>query len=114
VANASSALDATANLTVTCTQGASTTLTLGQGSNADTGSTDASPLRRLSDGGDEYLNYALYSDSARTSVWNNDTGVSNTGTGSSQAFTVYGRVAAGQNTANAGSYADTVVATVTF
>jgi spore coat protein U-like protein len=41
------------------------------------------------------------------------TGVAHTGTGSATAITVYGQMAAGQNVP-AGSYADTVVATVSF
>lgn len=115
VTNATTALDQTATLTVTCTQGASATVTLGQGANADTGSTDDAPLRRLNTGS-EYLSYALYSDSARTTVFGNTagTGAAYTGTGSSGTITVYGRITAGQTSANAGSYSDTVVATITF
>ena len=44
----------------------------------------------------------------------NDTGVSHTGTGSEATLTVYAKVPAGQNTLPAGSYNDTVQATVTF
>jgi spore coat protein U-like protein len=88
---------------------------LGQGANADTGSTDAAPLRRLKDSGTNYLSYVLYSDSGRTALWGNDAtvDVAATGTGVADAHTVYGRVASGQNKP-AGSYSDTVVATVTF
>ncbi len=111
--NASTPLDATADLTVTCTQGASTTITMDQGSNADTGSTAASPLRRLKTGS-EYLSYNLYTDSGRTTVWNGTTGASYTGTGSSTSVTVYGRISSGQTSANAGSYSDTVAVTITF
>src|SRR2546426_5364633 len=50
-ANAAAALNGTGSVSVTCTSGASTTVTLGQGSNADTGSTAAVPLRRLKDAG---------------------------------------------------------------
>jgi spore coat protein U-like protein len=114
-ANASSALNGTGTVSVTCTSGASTTVTLGQGLNADTGSTDAAPVRRMSDGGTNYLSYSLYQDSGRSTVWGNTagTGLPHTGTGTLTALTVYGAVAAGQNVP-AGSYSDTVVATVTF
>jgi spore coat protein U-like protein len=114
-ANASTALSGTGTVNVTCTNGASTTVTLGQGANADTGSTDAAPARRLSDGTTNYLSYSLYQDTGRTTVWGNTvgTGVANTGTGTQTAITVYGSVAAGQNVPS-GSYSDTVVATVTF
>lgn len=115
VANATSALNGTGTITVTCTSGDATNITLGQGADADSGSTDAAPLRRMKDAGTDVLSYALYQDSARTTVWGNTlaTGVNETGTGVAQNVTVYGAVAAGQNVP-AGSYSDTVVATVTF
>ncbi len=114
-ANASTALAGTGTVNVTCTNGASTTVTLGQGSNANTGSTDAAPARRLKDGGTNYLTYELYQDTGHTTVWGNTagTGVANTGTGGQTSITVYGTVDAGQNVP-AGNYSDTVVATVTF
>jgi spore coat protein U-like protein len=113
-ANTSTALDGTGTVTVTCTSGGSTTITLGQGSNANTGSTDAVPLRRMNVG-TAFLSYFLYSESGRTTVWGNTagTGVAHTGTGTATAITVYGRTPAGQNVPP-GSYVDTVVATITF
>jgi spore coat protein U-like protein len=113
-AHASSDLDGTGTVTVTCTKNASTTITLGQGSNADTGSTDAAPLRRLKVGSN-YLSYGLYSDSGRSTVWGNTsgTGKAHTGTGTATDMTVYGRIPWGQNVPT-GSYTDTVVATVNF
>jgi spore coat protein U-like protein len=116
VANASSGGDlaGTATLSVACTSGASATITLGQGSNAAGGSTDAAPLRQMASGTDN-LAYALYQDSGHTTAWGNSagTGEEYTGTGSSTNVTVYGLVAKGQNVP-AGSYSDTVVATITF
>lgn len=113
-ANAASALDGSGSVTVTCTKDSNGTITLGQGANANTGSTDAAPLRRLSDGSN-FLSYALFSDASRSTEWGNTagTGVVHTGTGSSAAVSVYGRVASAQNVP-AGNYSDTVVATVTF
>jgi len=114
-ANASTALNGSGTVSVTCTSGASANVTLGQGSNAGGGSTDAVPVRRLKDTGTDFLAYSLYSDSGRTSVWGNTagTGVAHTGTGTLTALTVYGAVAAGQSVP-AGNYSDTVVATITF
>jgi spore coat protein U-like protein len=114
-ANASSPLTGSGAVNVTCTSGAATKVTLGQGSNADTGSTDAAPVRRLNDGSTNYLSYQLYTDNGYSTVWGNTagTGVAHTGTGTQTAITVYGSVAAGQNVPS-GSYSDTVVATVTF
>lgn len=113
---AGSAVDASGTITVACTKGSSNTVTLGQGSNANTGSTDAAPLRRLKDTGTNYLSYSLYQDSGRTTAWANTAG---TGLGYSAAssassnLTVYGRISASQD-GPAGSYSDTVVATITY
>jgi len=113
--NAAAPLNGTGSVSVTCSTGASTTVTLGQGSNADTGSTAAVPVRRLKDAGTNFLSYALYSDTGRTTAWGDTapTGLPHTGTGTLTALTVYGQIPAGQNVA-AASYSDTVVATVTF
>jgi spore coat protein U-like protein len=113
-ANVASDLDATGTLTVTCTNGSTGEISLGQGSNADTGSTDAAPVRRMVSGLN-FLSYALYQDAGRTTVWGNttDTDVAHSGDGTATDVTIHGRVASAQNVPT-GSYADTVVATVTF
>lgn len=59
------------------------------------------------------LQYNLYTTAARTTVWDNTTGVSNTGNGADQWATVYGRVPA-QATPAAGVYQDTVNVTVSW
>lgn len=111
-------LDVTATISTVCTAGQSAIVTLGQGVNASSGSTDTLPLRRLSSGliTPTYLSYYMYADSNRTALWGNTllTGVGISGTGSSVLTTVYARVPAGQTTVSAGTYTDTVVATVTF
>jgi spore coat protein U-like protein len=115
VTHASADLDSSATLTITCTNGSAATITLGQGSSADTGSTDTVPLRRMTDGTD-FLSYYLYQEAGRTTVWGNDASsdVDYTGTGSeTTSTTVYGRASQAQNVP-AGSYSDTVVATITF
>ncbi|MGH8549455.1 MAG: Csu type fimbrial protein [Methylococcales bacterium] len=114
VANAASALNGTGSVTITCTNGSSATITLDQGANPGGGSTNAIPLRRMTDGSN-FLSYFLYQNSSRTTVWGNTagTGVAATGTGTAAIHTVYGQVTAAQNLP-AGNYSDTVVATVTF
>ena len=111
VAHASTDLDGTGTVTVACTKGAAATVGLGLGSNAS-GST-----RRLSNGATEFLSYELYQDSGRTTVWSNSgAGLYSPGAAPSKVarnFTVYGRVASNQDV-TAGSYSDTVVATVNF
>jgi len=114
-ANHATALNGNATLTVTCTSGATANITLDQGVNAASGSTNAAPLRQMSDGNSHMLGYSLFQDSAHTTAWGNTagSGASYTGQGTSSSVTVYGQVTAGQNVPSA-SYSDTVVATVTF
>lgn len=105
----------TGSILAYCTTGSSATITLGQGANAASGSTDASPSRRLSNGSGVFLNYNLYQDSPATVIWGNTDGtgvvINDTGTGAVK--TVYGKIPSGQKVP-AGSYTDTVVATITF
>lgn len=110
VANASANLDGTGGVTVACTRGATASIALGSGSNAS-GST-----RRLGDGAGNFLSYELYSDSGRSSVWNTGAGTLALTAAPSRAardFTVYGRIAGNQDVP-AGTYGDTVTATVNF
>jgi len=111
VANASTDLDGTGGVNVACTKGVSATIGLGLGSNAS-GST-----RRMTDGSSNYLTYELYQDSGHSTVWGNaGAGLLSPAAAPSKAarsFTVYGRVTSNQD-ATAGSYTDTVVATVNF
>lgn len=115
-ANASTGADVTGSgtITYTCTSGTAATITLGQGSNSGTGSSDASPVRRLKDGSN-YLSYQLYQNTERTTVWGNTggTGLGTNGTGNEQTATVYGKINKGQNAA-VGTYSDTVTATITY
>jgi spore coat protein U-like protein len=106
-----SQLDATSTLTLTCTSGTAAAI----GLNAGTGSGATVTVRKMTSAGNT-LNYALYQDAGRTTIWGNTVGtdtVSTTGTGAAQTITVYGRIPASQ-TSPIGSYADTVTATVTF
>jgi spore coat protein U-like protein len=112
------AVNGTGTVTVACTNGLTgAVITLGQGLHAAGGSTDAVPLRQMQDAGTDKLTYKLYSDSGRTTVWGNTAGAglaASTGTGTNQNLTVYGTIDSGQSTLPAGSYADMVVATITF
>jgi spore coat protein U domain-containing protein, fimbrial subunit CupE1/2/3/6 len=111
VANASSNLDATGMVTVACTKGATATIGLGLGSNAS-GNT-----RRMTDGSTNFLTYEVYQDSSRSAVWGNSgaelLSPSAAPSKSTRDFTVYGRIPSNQDVP-AGSYADTVTATVNF
>jgi spore coat protein U-like protein len=113
VTNASTALDGTGSVTISCTKNTSATIGLGVGGFA------SGAQRRMSDGAatPSYGNYDLYQDSGRTTAWTNSgAGLLSPSAAPSKAartYTVYGRVPAGQDIP-AGSYTDTVVATVNF
>jgi spore coat protein U-like protein len=105
-------INTTGSITVTCTNGASTFVKLGQGLHAGGASTNAVPVRQMASGGN-FLPYSLSTLDTQAVVWEMTTGVAHAGTGIATVMTVYGRIAAGQNVP-AGAYADTVVARVTF
>jgi len=110
VANATTPLDGTGSVVVTCTKGAGTRIDLGLGGNA------SGSVRRML-GGTDLLTYELYTDTGRSTVWGSGAGAGQTIAAAPnknpRTFTVYGRVAAGQDV-GAASYADTVVATINF
>lgn len=121
VVNAASPLNASGTVTITCTKGAATTVSLGLGNNP------AGSVRKMKDAGSDLLIYELYQPPNTTpgtacsyaspTVW---------GTAGVNLFTpaaapdknartynICGQVAGGQDLP-AGSYADTVLATVNF
>jgi spore coat protein U domain-containing protein, fimbrial subunit CupE1/2/3/6 len=104
-------VDQTSTIQVTCTN----TTPYNIGLNAGTGTGATVATRKLTSGANT-VNYTLYSNSGRTTVWGNtvstDT-VAGTGTGAAQNYTVYGRIPA-QTTPAPGSYTDTITVTVTY
>ena len=75
-----------------------------------------SGTRQMSDGGGNLLNYQLYTDVARTSVWPPSTPSSETGTATSGVpvtRNAYGRIFAGQDVP-AAAYTSTLTVTVTY
>ena len=111
--------DSTGSVTSTCTTGGAVVLTLGQGATADSGSTDAAPIRRMvgttGAAAGTFLNYGLYQEGGRTTVFGNtsDTGGSFTATGGADVTTVYGRIPKEQAAA-VGSFVDSVSVTLTY
>ena len=104
-------VDQTSTLQVQCTN----TTPYNVGLNAGTGTGATVAVRKMTSGANT-VNYSLYSDSARTTVWGNTVGtdtVAATGSGASQSYTVYGRVTA-QTTPAPATYSDTVTVTVTY
>jgi spore coat protein U-like protein len=105
-------LDASSQISITCTNATAWNVGLNEGSFA--GATVTS--RKMTGPSSFALAYSLFTDSARTQNWGNTVGtdtVSGTGTGAADAVTVFGRIPASQNV-GAGSYQDTVTATITF
>ena len=104
-------VDQTSTIQVQCTN--TTPYNIGLDAGTGTGATVA--VRKMTSGG-VTVNYTLYSDSLRTTVWGTTIGtntVAATGNGAAQSYTVYGRIPA-QTTPAPGTYADTVTVTVTY
>ena len=109
VTHASANLDGSGTVTIACTKGSVTPVDLNLGSNAS-GST-----RRMAAAG-EFLTYELYQDASHSTVWGSGASAmtpSAAANKNSRDFTVYGRVASAQDVP-AGSYSDSVTATVNF
>lgn len=110
--NSTTATDATTTISVTCANGTAYNVGLNAGT-----ATGATVTARKMTSGTNTLDYALYSDSGRTTNWGNTVGtdtVAGTGSGAAQSLTVYGRVPSGQVSAQTGSYSDTITVTVTY
>ena len=114
VANASTALDATATVILSCTSGAAALITMNAGASTGSGSDDV-PVRRMTSEAGDYLVYQVYSDVSRDTVWGNTvpTGVALTGTGSPQTHKVYGSIPSAQMVPE-GDYSDQIIVTITY
>lgn len=107
------ALDASSAIAVYCTLGTNYTISLNVGTGGGT------YVGRTLNNGANTLNFNLYTNAARTTVWGDGTAATSTvaGTGggllTAANHTVYGRVTAGQERP-LGLYSSTIVVTVTF
>lgn len=99
LASALTPLDSTSTITVTCTNG--TTYGVGVG---------ATPMARTMAGPGGNLNYGMFNEIGRTTAFGV---VGASGNGAGQAYTVFGRVPAGQFL-TAGAYSAIVDVTVTY
>ncbi len=97
---------AVSNTTVKCTPGAAYTVFLDNGKNA------ASGVRKLKSAAGATVDYAVYSDSGRTTAWPT-TGQAGTGDGTDQAMTIYGKLTQATQVA-AGSYTDQLTVTLDY
>jgi len=104
--------DTTGTVSITCTGNANVTITLSKGA-----SSTFNP--RTLNGGADTLNYNLYRDAARTTIWGDGTGSTATYTqvgvpnNTTQNLTIYARIPAAQDV-RAGTYTDSVTVTVDF
>lgn len=105
-------IDAASTVTATCSTGTPWTVDLNVGTGA--GATFA--VRRMTSGGST-MNYSLYTNAGRTTVWGDGTGgtseATGVGTGAGQAITVFGRIPP-QALASSGAYTDTITVTILF
>lgn len=110
-------IDGVGTISVKCTNTTPYSIGLDNGLNA-------SGSQRRMHANSSFINYNLYTDAARTSAWTSTTSattctsganscVLGTGTALNQNVSVYGRVPP-QTSPPAGTYADTIVVTVTF
>lgn len=111
------AFDAAGALNVNCSAGTPYTIGLNGGVNSlGTANAPVAGNRRMKLGATTtYVPYELYQNAGRTTFWGNTIGtstVAGTGTGSSVALPVFGRVISVNSAA--GSYEDTITATVTY
>ena len=104
-------IDSSSTVGVTCTLGATYVVSMDDGANDDAGQ------RRLAHAtdGTQFIGYDVYSDAARSTVWNaTTTPAAATGSGTQQDLTAYGRIPSTAAAVIAGNYSDSVVVTVTF
>lgn len=101
-------VNANGSVTVDCTNSGSFTVALDGGESAD-----ISARELTHDSSTSTFTYQLYTDSGRTTVWGDGTtGVTQSGSGPSQTFTVYGSTTS--TPSEAGTYDDAVTVTVDF
>lgn len=109
-------INSTSTIQIKCTNGNNFHIGLDSGINAATPGDIATRRMKSTTTPTAFVSYQLYTDSAHSTPWGNtstDGWVAASGTGSLQNFTVYGQ-ATPTSSAVAGSYDDTVTATVTF
>jgi len=115
--------DAQGSVTARCTPLTPYSIALSAGANAGTANDVNTRRMKNTDGTvttNNFVAYQLYRDSGRSLVWGSTAGTggnvqTGTGTGLNQAYPVYGRVAnPSTNNASAGSYLDTVTATIVY
>ena len=111
------ATNASVNVSVTCTNGSPYSVAMNNGANA------SGSQRRMTNG-TSFINYNLYTDAGRTSLWTTATSSTTctstnscflgTGNGAAQSIPVFGQVPAVGSAPTASTYTDTVTMTITY
>ena len=109
-------VDQFTTVTVKCTKNSAYTVGLNAGATAG-----ATIAQRLMANGADTMQYNLYTDAGRTTIWGNSAAApawvagTGAGLGTAQVLNVYGRVPSGQTNLAVGSYTETAVTvTVTY
>lgn len=106
-------VDAQGKLVVNCSTGTPFTIALDAGVNSTSATASANNRRMIN--GSNYVPYGLYRDAGHTQFWGNAIGTdtfASTGTGANVDVPVFGRVPS--TNFPAGTYLDTVTATITY
>ncbi|MCX7982833.1 MAG: spore coat U domain-containing protein [Syntrophales bacterium] len=106
-------VDSQGIITITCNTNERTTTAIGPSPNSG----GFNPRKMKQTGGSELLNYNLYTDASRSTIWGDGTGGTRTVTQrvnrTTVNLTVYGRIPAGQDV-SVGQYSDILVITVNY
>lgn len=113
--NSNVPLDASSTFQISCTKNTTAVIRINSGLNGSH-ATGTSTRALYNSGTGDYLNYDIFTNSSRTTVWNQSTGVVsyNAVSASPATLTIYGRIPAKQNQAKGGSYVDIVTINATF
>ncbi|WP_411832561.1 spore coat U domain-containing protein [Pseudoxanthomonas mexicana] len=114
IRGATTPIDSQGQLVVNCSNGTPYNIGLSNGANPSSATVSASN-RRMTGPGSATLAYGLFRDAGRTQLWGATIGtdtLSGTGNASNQSIPVYGRAIS--TDAPAGTYTDTVTATITY
>src|SRR3990167_5258534 len=88
-------LDATSTVQLRCVKGSSVSIAINNGLNP------VGPQRRMSDGQNNYIDYQIYSDASRSTIWNTTSTFNYTASSSApQTMTLYMRIPPGQTQAH--------------
>lgn len=106
------------SIVIQCTPNTTGSISLSSGVNVAGSIASGRKLKNQQSAGQETLNYQLYQNANRTTIWGNNTNGGNamnfTANGTIQQFPIYARLFAQTTLPPAGDYLDTITATITY